>query len=384
MEITPRQWLIALLIAGLAHAALAYALVQATLPVATAPNGIRLQLGAGGQPAQRGSDAQQGAGALRPLPAERGNGITQALEPLSAVTLGAEVSSNQSAEPLSDDRVGTRVPDGQLVATSVPTKPAASSTPSPSASASPRSSSSSRPERGPKPASKPARESIPEPAAEPLPLRQATQPSVAATHQQRQEQIEPNPVPPRRSTASDDYREQTIAKARAKPGQGQRAPRGKPAPTALPDATTRGSTGAHNSPGAGNDVAEGQPGGDRGRTDGSDGGRGKGGSGTPHKGGGGQADARNYYGRLATWLARHKRYPLQARRLGQEGTVKVTFTVSRSGRVLAKRITQSSGHPLLDREAQAMLDRASPLPRIPSSLGRDSLTVSLPVAFALR
>ena len=99
---------------------------------------------------------------------------------------------------------------------------------------------------------------------------------------------------------------------------------------------------------------------------------------------GGQASTSNYYGRLATWLARHKRYPVQARRLRQEGTVKVTFTITGSGRVVSKRIVQSSGYELLDEEVQTMLERASPLPRIPSSLGRSRLTITLPVAFRLR
>lgn len=112
--------------------------------------------------------------------------------------------------------------------------------------------------------------------------------------------------------------------------------------------------------------------------------RADGAAGTGGSGSGGEASASNYYGRLATWLARHKRYPIQARRLRQEGVVKVTFTIASNGRVVSKQITQSSGHDLLDQEVQAMLKRASPLPRIPSSLGRSSLTVTLPVAFNLR
>lgn len=114
-------------------------------------------------------------------------------------------------------------------------------------------------------------------------------------------------------------------------------------------------------------------------------GSGSSGSGKSGSGGSdGQASTNNYYGRIATWLARHKRYPTQARRLRQEGTVKVTFTITRSGRVVSQRIVQSSGYELLDKEVQAMLERASPLPRIPSSLGRSNLTITLPVAFALR
>jgi protein TonB len=70
--------------------------------------------------------------------------------------------------------------------------------------------------------------------------------------------------------------------------------------------------------------------------------------------------------------------------LRQEGTVKITFTIASNGRVVSKRISKSSGHALLDREVQDMLDRASPLPRIPSNLNRSSITITLPVAFNLR
>lgn len=377
MEITPRQWLIALLIAGLAHAALAYALVQATMPIAAAPNGIRLELGTGGHPAPRGSDAEQGGGALRPVPAEHGNEITQALEPLGAEALSAELDSDHPVERLIEDRVETRPPNEQLVAKAAPNRPVTSPSPSPS--------SSSNHERVPRPASKPMRAPRPEPSEEPAPTRQVGEPPAASAHQQRPHQRELSTEPPRRSTTSDDHREEAIATARAEAARRRSALRSTSATTAPQSGRTTSSTPASTPPEAGHGGADDQHEGSRGRADGSDGGRGKGGSGNrPSGGGSSKADARNYYGRLATWLARHKRYPLQARRLGQEGTVKVTFTVSRSGRVLAKHITQSSGHPLLDSEAQAMLDRASPLPRIPASLGRDSLTISLPVAFALR
>ncbi|NBC47452.1 MAG: TonB family protein [Gammaproteobacteria bacterium] len=361
MEITPRQWLIALLIAGLAHAALAYALVQATMPIAAAPNGIRLELGTGGHPAPRGSDAEQGGGALRPVPAEHGNEITQALEPLGAEALSAELGSDHPVERLTEDRVETRPPNEQLVAKAAPNRLV------------------------PRPASKPMRAPRPELSEEPAPIRQVGEPPAASAHQQRQHHRKPSTEPPRRSTTSDDHREEAIATARAEVARRRSTLRSTSATTAPQSGRTTSSTPASTLPEAGHGGADGQHEGNRGRADGSDGGRGNGGSGNrPSGGGSSKADARNYYGRLATWLARHKRYPLQARRLGQEGTVKVTFTVSRSGRVLAKHITQSSGHPLLDREAQAMLDRASPLPRIPASLGRDSLTISLPVAFGLR
>lgn len=92
----------------------------------------------------------------------------------------------------------------------------------------------------------------------------------------------------------------------------------------------------------------------------------------------------SYHGQLAAWLNRHKRYPPAARRNRQTGTVRVTFTIDRNGRVLSKRIVASSGHAALDNEVEAMLRRASPMPKIPQELGRSTLTVTLPVVFNLR
>jgi protein TonB len=87
---------------------------------------------------------------------------------------------------------------------------------------------------------------------------------------------------------------------------------------------------------------------------------------------------------LARALQKFKRYPEQARRLRQEGRVKVRFTIDRRGRVISQQIVVSSGHALLDREVEAMLRRASPLPAIPASLSKSRLTLTLPIVFNLR
>jgi protein TonB len=116
------------------------------------------------------------------------------------------------------------------------------------------------------------------------------------------------------------------------------------------------------------------------RGQGSGAGTGKGGG---SKSGSSEGQSR-YYGKLAAWLARHKRYPAAARRSRQTGTVRVTFTIDRNGRVLSKRIVASSGHSALDQEVEAMLRRASPMPKIPRELGGSTLTVTLPVVFNLR
>lgn len=119
-----------------------------------------------------------------------------------------------------------------------------------------------------------------------------------------------------------------------------------------------------------------------------DGSAGSGGSG-PGKGRGaggnsGSASVGNYYGTLAAWLNRHKRYPSHARRRRQEGTVKVVFTIDRKGHLVSHRILESSGFPLLDKEVQSMLKRAAPMPSMPAELNQAQLTITVPINFTLR
>jgi len=93
---------------------------------------------------------------------------------------------------------------------------------------------------------------------------------------------------------------------------------------------------------------------------------------------------RRYLGQLAAWLNRHKRYPRQARRRHQEGTVQLYFVMDRQGRVLSHRIVSGSGHRLLDEAAEKMLSRAGPLPAIPPELALSTLEVTVPITFSLR
>jgi len=98
--------------------------------------------------------------------------------------------------------------------------------------------------------------------------------------------------------------------------------------------------------------------------------------------GAGHELARQWQQRLLGHLERFKRYPRQARRLRQEGVAQVRLSVAGDGRVLAARIETSSGHPLLDAEAQAVAERASPVPAPPPQLG-DPAQVIVPMEFYL-
>ena len=94
--------------------------------------------------------------------------------------------------------------------------------------------------------------------------------------------------------------------------------------------------------------------------------------------------APDYINVLRYWLERNKTYPKDARRLRQQGVVHLYFRVTRNGRVLAFDIRKSSGHMLLDGEAEEMLKRAQPLPKFPDDMPGGYLDVVVPVLFSLR
>ena len=89
-------------------------------------------------------------------------------------------------------------------------------------------------------------------------------------------------------------------------------------------------------------------------------------------------------GLLLRHLERHKRYPSEAQRARHEGVVYVRFTMSRDGRVLAARIERATGVVSLDQEGLDLLQRAQPLPPLPSDQPGESLELLVPVQFYLK
>jgi protein TonB len=87
--------------------------------------------------------------------------------------------------------------------------------------------------------------------------------------------------------------------------------------------------------------------------------------------------------RLLDRLARLKRYPFAARRDGQQDTVMVRFVIDRGGQVLSSDIIKSQGFVLLDREARALIRRASPLPAPPADVPGSQIAMVAPIQFVL-
>ena len=63
-----------------------------------------------------------------------------------------------------------------------------------------------------------------------------------------------------------------------------------------------------------------------------------------------------------------KRYPIRARKMKIEGTTSLQFQILTDGSVDGLTITESSGSTLLDNEALATIQRATPLPPYPRPL----------------
>ena len=87
---------------------------------------------------------------------------------------------------------------------------------------------------------------------------------------------------------------------------------------------------------------------------------------------------------LVKHLEQYKRYPGDAQSRGEEGVVMLSFSVDRSGHVLARQIVKSSGFPDLDQEVIAMIERAQPLPPFPPDMTDAKLDLTVPIRFSLR
>jgi len=83
-------------------------------------------------------------------------------------------------------------------------------------------------------------------------------------------------------------------------------------------------------------------------------------------------------------LHAHKRYPGEARRKRVQGEAVVKFKIDRSGRVIARSLSNGSGAKILDDAAIAILDRASPLPKPPAEMAGNEFELTLPIRYQVK
>jgi protein TonB len=83
-------------------------------------------------------------------------------------------------------------------------------------------------------------------------------------------------------------------------------------------------------------------------------------------------------------ILRFYNFPESARAKGDYGSVVVSFSITRNGHLISRRIAKSSGHSELDSEALATLQRAQPYPPPPPDLTDQQFTFSLPMNYNIR
>lgn len=91
----------------------------------------------------------------------------------------------------------------------------------------------------------------------------------------------------------------------------------------------------------------------------------------------------SFLGRLLAQLNRFKQYPRAARQARIEGVVMLHFVMDAQGKVQSFEIAKSSGRPVLDAEALALIQRAQPLPALPADYPTRTLDAIVPIEFSL-
>ena len=90
----------------------------------------------------------------------------------------------------------------------------------------------------------------------------------------------------------------------------------------------------------------------------------------------------SFLARLLAQLNRVKQYPRAARQARIEGVVMLHFVMDGQGKLIRFEIAKSSGRPVLDNEALALIQRAS-LPPLPAGFPTTTLDAVVPIAFSL-
>jgi protein TonB len=90
----------------------------------------------------------------------------------------------------------------------------------------------------------------------------------------------------------------------------------------------------------------------------------------------------SFLARLLAQLNRVKQYPRAARRARIEGVVMLHFVMDAQGKLVSFDIAKSSGRPVLDNEALALIQRAQ-LPPLPAGFSTSTLDAVVPIQFFL-
>jgi protein TonB len=157
-------------------------------------------------------------------------------------------------------------------------------------------------------------------------------------------------------------------------------PKPAPKPASPYRSATSGSTTANVGRSASSGSGSGGSGCGQGRGNGSGSGSGPG----RGPGSGSGSLLQGYLREVRRLLEHQKTYPVMAQRLNIQGVAVLQFTIAADGRLVATSLCQSSGNGILDKAAQETVRKVGRFPPLPAALGRQRLTVEIPLAFRFR
>ena len=92
---------------------------------------------------------------------------------------------------------------------------------------------------------------------------------------------------------------------------------------------------------------------------------------------GARAGRASWESELAAHIRRYATYAANGSR--ESGTVRVGVSIDRNGRLLSRRLAGSSGSPVLDSAAIAVIERAQPYPRFPPGMSQAQIALTIPL-----
>ncbi len=91
-----------------------------------------------------------------------------------------------------------------------------------------------------------------------------------------------------------------------------------------------------------------------------------------------------YISKITKWTGGFVKYPQMALKRNQEGTVRVTVTLARSGQVQDIEFMETSEFEALNKAARNAVEKANPYPAIPEEIKSNTFVFTVPVVFRLR
>ena len=83
----------------------------------------------------------------------------------------------------------------------------------------------------------------------------------------------------------------------------------------------------------------------------------------------------SYFNRFARSLYGEWKYPIDSAQRGEKGIVRVTFSITREGKIINVNLLESSGYPALDREVLRTLRDMADVP-LPESYEGELLNIN--------